>query len=78
MPSASSILSLSERLRKSSRTARRAGHDASAFDLRAASIYLRHLASLLIASEAEAEPNIKRKVALEREAAALCDGGSSS
>ena len=68
MAQAAAVISLAERLRK--RTYRIRSHDAIA-DLRLATQYLKELAALKIAGEAEAETDPERKVQLKEEAAEL-------
>jgi cytidylate kinase len=62
------IIALAERLRRQSRKVR--SHDVIA-DLRLATWYLKGLAALKIAEEAEIETDPARKHQLEREAAEL-------
>jgi hypothetical protein len=64
MAQAAAIIALSERLRRQSRKTR--NHKISA-DLRLATRYLRVLAALRIAEEAEAETDHGSKAQLERE-----------
>jgi hypothetical protein len=68
MAQAAAIIALSERMRKYSRKIR--NHQTIA-DLRLASHYLRALAALKIAEEAEAETDPWRKLKLEQEAVRL-------
>jgi hypothetical protein len=68
MKQAAAIMALSERLRKQSSKAR---NPAIVADLRLATCYLRALASLRIAEEAEAETDQGRKLQLTLEAAQL-------
>jgi hypothetical protein len=71
MAQAAVIIALSERLRKQSHRAR--NHRTIA-DLRLATRYLRGLAALSVAEEAEAETEPKRKARLERKFIQLyCD-----
>ena len=63
MAQAAAIMALSERLRKQSHRTR--NHETIA-DLRLASGYLRALAALTIAEQAEAETDPGRKARLER------------
>jgi hypothetical protein len=64
MAQAAAIIALSERLRKQSRRAR---NDETIAGLRLATRYLRALAALRIAEEAEAESDPESKAQLERE-----------
>ena len=68
MAQATAILALSERLRKQARKARNRGTIA---DLRLASCYLKALAGLKIAQEAEVETDPALRQQLEKEAAHL-------
>ncbi|HEY6257133.1 MAG TPA: hypothetical protein VIY51_15215 [Xanthobacteraceae bacterium] len=68
MAQAGEIIALSERLRRQSRKARNAEIVA---DLRLATCYLRALAALKIAEEAEIEIDPGRKLQLELESAQL-------
>jgi hypothetical protein len=68
MAQAAVIIALSERLRKSSRKAR---NHQTITDLRLAARYLRALAALKIAEEAQAEPDPWRKLQLKQEAQQL-------
>jgi hypothetical protein len=67
---AEGILALSERVKQ---TAKRTRNREVASDLRLAVLYLRRLASILIADEAKVEGNPKRKQELETEATKLTD-----
>jgi hypothetical protein len=71
MVTASSVISLSERLRHQSQLARREGRRTSVPDLRLAILYLRRYAALLIIDESQREPNPVRRRELEHEAAQL-------
>jgi hypothetical protein len=68
MAQATAIIALSERLRKQSHKAR---NPAIIADLRLANRYLRALAALKIAEEAEGETDPRRKLQLELESAQL-------
>jgi hypothetical protein len=68
MAQAAAIIALSERLRKYSRKAR---NNQTIADLRLATHYLRALAALKIAEEAEAEADPWRKLKLAQEAVQL-------
>jgi len=68
MTQATTIIALSERLRKQSRKSR--NHETIA-DLRLAARYLRALAVLKVAEEAEIETDPSRKHQLEQEATQL-------
>ncbi len=68
MVQAIAVLSLAERLRKRSHKVR--GHNVIA-DLRLATHYLRELAALKMAAEAEVESDPARKLQLNEEAAQL-------
>jgi hypothetical protein len=68
MVQAVSVISLAERLRKRSHKAR--SHNVTA-DLRLATLYLRELAALKIAAEAEVEGDPAQKLRLNEEAAQL-------
>jgi hypothetical protein len=68
MAQAAAIIALSERLRKQSRKAR---NRATIADLRLATCYLRALAVLKIAEEAEVATDPARKRQLEQEATQL-------
>jgi hypothetical protein len=68
MAQAAAIIALSERLRKYSRKAR---NNQIIADLRLATHYLRALAALKIAEEAEAEADPWRKLKLVQEAVQL-------
>ena len=73
MAQAAAVISLAERLRKRSHRVR--SHDTIA-DLRLATRYLKELAALKIAGEAEVETDPARKLQLEKEAAQLHIPGS--
>jgi hypothetical protein len=68
MAQAAAVISLAERLRKRSHRVR--SHDVIA-DLRLATQYLKELAALKIAEEAEFETDPARKLQLKEEAAQL-------
>jgi cytidylate kinase len=68
MAQAAAIIALSERLRKQSRRAR---NRETVVDLRLATYYLRALAVLKIAEEAEVATDPERKQQLDQEAAQL-------
>jgi hypothetical protein len=68
MAQAAAIIALSERLRRQSSKAR---NPAIVADLRLATCYLRALAALKIAEEADGETDPRRKLQLELESAQL-------
>ncbi len=68
MAQAAAVISLAERLRRRSHSVR--SHDVIA-DLRLATQYLKELAALKIAEEAEFETDPTRKLQLKEEAARL-------
>lgn len=76
MAKAVAILSLSGLMRAHSRRASRGArpHETLAADCRAASIYLRRFASLLMLEEAKQEPDLARRRELESEASTLWCG----